>query len=234
MTRRTQLFCLPCAGGSASLFDGLRADDRTFDATAIEYPGHGDRLGESCCTSIDSLADDAYVQLLKRYQGNSYALFGYSMGSAVLVELLNRILAKSEMAEPRRVFIAAHEPRNFVILPSNQAQSEDETIKRMVIGLGGLPKMLLDNAAFWRLYLPIYQADFKCLMEYGFENLGLRTHIPASVFFSRDETTETAMSSWNRYFNGEMALHGFEGGHFFINDRSAEICSIIQRELARS
>ena len=87
-----QIFCFTYAGGNATFFDEIDKDLSEFELVKMEYSGHGTRHKEPLYASFDELADDMYAMLKSKYNGSAYALFGYSMGTITLVEILKRIL----------------------------------------------------------------------------------------------------------------------------------------------
>ena len=97
---KKQIFCFTYAGGNATLFELVK----------MEYSGHGTRHKEPLYMSFDELADDMYAGLKSKYNGSEYALFGYSMGTISLVEVLKRIITDQKIPLPGHVFLAAHEP----------------------------------------------------------------------------------------------------------------------------
>lgn len=174
MPDKTQIFCFSYAGGSAAFFDTISADLPQLELIKLEYPGHGTRHKEVCCSSFDELAEEMLRDLKAAYCGGDYALFGYSMGSITLVEVLRRILSDAEMLPPRRVFLAAHEPMTKFFKLEDPAHL-DEWVKERTIRFGALPEKLIHNQSFWRMYLPLYRADYAMIGDYRFEDLDLKT-----------------------------------------------------------
>src|SRR5258708_550008 len=74
-----RLYCLPCAGGSASVFrpwfDLLPPG---VDVWGVEYPGHGSRISEPLTDRIDALADQI-ADAVAAEPSVPYVLFGHSM-----------------------------------------------------------------------------------------------------------------------------------------------------------
>src|ERR1700755_2123431 len=89
-----RLFCFHHAGGSAALFRRWPASLPEFDVCAVQLPGRGSRMIEPALESIPALVDGiapAILPLLDR----PYMLFGHSMGSAVALELAQRLRSLS-------------------------------------------------------------------------------------------------------------------------------------------
>ena len=183
---KPQLFCFTYAGGNKEFFNSIEKDLYDVDVCALEYAGHGIRHKGEFYNSFDGLADDMFQEIRDRLFGR-YALFGYSMGSITLVEVLKRIIS-NKLPLPSNVFLAAHEPHTKSELIGFTNDELDNWVKDRTIRFGGVPEKLLNNKAFWRMYLPLYRADYTLIGKYKFENLSLKSDIPATVFYSEEDT----------------------------------------------
>ncbi len=225
-----QLFCLTYAGGTAGFYDDIEKDLFEYDVVKLEYSGHGTRHKEPYYKSFDELADDMYTMVKCAFSGGEYALFGYSMGSISLVEVLRRILADSRFPDPCYVFLAAHEPHTKAELADFSSGELDEYVKQRTIKFGAVPEVLLRNRTFWRMYLPLYRADYSLIGRYKFEHLDIKTTIPATVFYSPTDTPIGDMMKWHNYFVGECDYYSYEGTHFFIQEHHREMAEIIRKK----
>lgn len=229
--RNKKLFCFTYAGGTASFFNDIEKDLCGYDVVKLEYAGHGVRHKEPYYESFDELADDMYSLVRNAYTNGEYAMFGYSMGSISLIEVLRRIIADSKFPNPSQVFIAAHEPHTKAELVDYSSGELDEYVKQRTIRFGAVPDVLLNNKAFWRLYLPIYRADYSLIGKYRFENLELKTRIPATIFYSDMDTPTKDMMLWKKYFVGDCDYYKYDGTHFFIQEHHQEMAEIIRKKL---
>ncbi len=228
---KPQIFCFTHAGGNASFFDSIEKELPNVELVKFEYAGHGTRHREKFYKNFDELADDIFERIRKEYSGNEYSLFGYSMGTITLVEILKRILAEPNMREPERIFLAAHEPHSKAELVGFTEDELDEWVKARTIKFGAVPEKLINNNSFWRIYLPLYRADYSIIGKYKFEDLNLRSAIPTTVFYSESDTPRSEMDLWRKYFVGECDFFQFQGSHFFIQEHRAEMAKIIQDKL---
>ena len=228
---KPQLFCFSYAGGNASFFDLTEKDLTEYDLVKLEYPGHGAKHKEAFCLDFDELAYDLFGSFINQYSGGRYALFGYSMGAIAAVEVLKRIIGGKEINAPDRMFLAAHEPHSRAELEGYAGDCTDEWIKERTISFGAIPEKLIGNKAFWRMYLPIYRADYSLIRNYRFEELALKTPVPATVFYSETDTPRKDMELWSRYFVGECEYFGFGGGHFFILEHHKEMAEIMNSKI---
>lgn len=225
---KPQLFCFTYAGGTAVFFDGIEKDLQEFDLVKLEYAGHGARHKEPFYQNFDELADDMFQLLKERYAGGKYFLFGYSMGTITLVEVLKRIIADTDINAPSHVFLAAHEPHSKAELIGFMDDELDEWVKDRTIRFGAVPEKLLNNKSFWRMYLPLYRADYSIIGKYSFEELFLQTSIPVTIFYSETDTPRTDMELWKKYFTGDCEVHQYEGTHFFIQTYHSEMAEVIR------
>ena len=228
---KLQMFCFPYAGGNASFFDLIAKDLQEFDLVKIEYAGHGARHKEPFYQNFNELADDIYPLLKKRYSGNGYTLFGYSMGTITLVEMLKKIVDDPGMREPSHVFLAAHEPHSKAELAEFTDDKLDEWVKNKTIKFGAVPEKLINNKSFWRIYLPLYRADYSIIGTYKFEELDLKVNIPATIFYSETDTPRKEMELWRDYFIGECEYYDFPGNHFSIQEHYQEMARIMNARM---
>lgn len=228
MRNKPQLFCFTYAGGTKDFFNVIKPNLHDIEVIALEYAGHGERYKEDYYQDFDELAEDMLERIREVYTGGDYSLFGYSMGSITLVEVLRRIIS-TDLPQPKNIFLAAHEPHTKSELLGFTADELDEWVKRRTIKFGAVPKRLLNNKVFWRTYLPMYRADYTIIGKYQFEKLDFKTDIPATVFYSETDTPLTDMKQWEKFFPCEF--HQFSGMHFFILEHYEEMGKVISMKM---
>lgn len=226
-----KLICFTYAGGNSSFFERLKnkllPDVELF---AAEYSGHGARHRSPFYSDFDELANDMFVQIKESIDANEpYAIMGYSMGCISAVEVLRKIIDKN-MPLPAHVFLAAHEPQTKASLADYNNEEMDEFVKARTIQFGAVPEKLINNKSFWRMYLPIYRADYSIIGKYKFENLKLKSDIPATVFYSESDTPYEDMKNWDKYFENADFVK-YTGNHFFINEHFCAMAQEIKKRL---
>ena len=227
-----QLFCFTFAGGTAAFFSQLEeACVSTIEFIKLEYPGHGSRHKEKICDTFQELSHDLYAQIREKYSGDEYALMGYSMGSIAVLETLQHMINMEELPSPKHVFLAAHEPRAMVVLEKYSPEELDDYVKKRTVRFGGVPEQLINNKSFWRMYLPLYKADYLMISKYDFEKMDFTTDIPATVFYSETDTPRSEMEHWKKYFTGSCEFVEYTGTHFFINEYYREMAVLIKERL---
>ena len=224
---KSQLFCFTYAGGNATFFDVIEKDLTDFDLVKIEYSGHGTRYKEPFYSDFEELVADIYELFKRQYSGGIYALFGYSMGTITLIELIKRILDDQSVNKPAHVFLAAHEPCLKEELVEYTDNELDEWVRDRTIKFGAIPEKLLNNESFWRVYLPIFRADFSIISKYRFESMNIKTTIPATIFYSESDTPQKKIELWRNYFINDCEFYQFTGTHFFIQEHHKEMARIM-------
>ncbi|MGG0811203.1 thioesterase domain-containing protein [Paenibacillus alvei] len=115
---KTKLFCIPHAGGSASIYLKWRKMlPSTIQLIPLELSGRGARWNEPLYHHLEEAVEDLYTQVT-RHIGSDYILFGHSMGSLLAFELYYKLIGQ-DWPEPVQ-FIASggkrpHLPRETIV-----------------------------------------------------------------------------------------------------------------------
>jgi len=149
--KRIQLFLLPFAGGSSVSFNKLfPLLDTRIEPITIEYAGRATRRKEPFIMNYYDFISDV-AEHINEYRSNlPYSVLGYSLGSAVVYDLLSRRMIKGF---PTHAFICARgsllnnlSSQSFVGLPDND-------FIFMMSKLGGIDERILKNKRFLDIYL---------------------------------------------------------------------------------
>ncbi len=232
MSEKIQLYCIPYAGGTTEVFQELAQllGDQVL-VSCIEYAGHGARKAENFYGDFARLAEDVYGQMQKvRRADIPFALFGYSMGSIAVYELLWRYLAD---CPPQHIFLAAHEAPDIEWESKAYASLDDDRFMDMLIGFGGFEesnRKLLKNRFFRRLYYQPIREDYRLLADYHMDEMHL---LPSdtTVFYAPADITEDQIMTWTRFASGRMEYVALGKNHFFIREHAQEMAEIMKREM---
>ncbi|MFG1778054.1 thioesterase II family protein [Micromonospora sp. NPDC049051] len=224
-----QLFCLPYAGGGASIFRRWQDGLPDVEVLPVQLPGRENRISEDPAFRA---ADVAYA-IAERIRG-PYAIYGHSMGGRVAFEIV-RELRRAGRPLPLRLYVGgARAPH--VNAPSHfdglSEVDDDELLRRLEAG-GGLPAGLLEYPELVELLLPLLRADFAQVDGYRYtpeEPLPM----PIVAFSGRaDDTVYREHSGgWREHSSAGFTLHEIDGGHFFLNERLPELLAVIRADLA--
>lgn len=164
LNKKFLLFCFPFAGGTADFYNNLeKACGDAVRFVKLEYSGHGTRMKEPLCHSFDELTNDLYPQIMNTladYPEMDYAMIGYSMGSIAMFDMLMRLIKNGINRRPWRIFISAHQPQPIWALQKIPNVGLDDWVKERTVEFGDIDNRLIGNKSFWRVYLPIFKADY--------------------------------------------------------------------------
>lgn len=232
MNSKIKMFCFTYAGGAASFYNEIEQSLKdNIELVKLDYAGHGKRYREDLYSDFKELAEDMYNQVKMQCDENTpYVFMGYSMGSIVVFELLRMIACRKEIEFPKYVFLAAHEPCTKLKLLKYANEIPDDEVKKRTIKFGGIPQELVENAIFWRVYLPIYRADYSLIGMYDFDDKKDVFEVPATVFYSEQDTPFEKMRKWEVFFPHKCEFIEYTGNHFFINQHCDDMAlKIIER-----
>jgi surfactin synthase thioesterase subunit len=188
------LLTLAHAGGSASALAHFRRHlPQSIEARPVELPGHGRRFREPLLAARAALVAQLASELLPTLHGQSYALFGHSLGGMLAFDLAHALIAGSASV-PRAVCVAAAPaPCSQGLRRPLETWQTDEALLQSLRTLGGTPPELFDHPELLELFLPIVRADFKLCSDVPVLALG-PLPCPVHVYAGRrDDLSEDAL-----------------------------------------
>ncbi|WKD32053.1 thioesterase II family protein [Streptomyces xanthophaeus] len=228
-----RLVLFPHAGGAASTFVPLsRALAGRVDVLAVQYPGRQDRRLESPFESITGHAD-ALAREIRPLTAAPYAFFGHSMGAVLAYETTRRLLATGSPA-PCRLFLSgrgAPSPRPGV----HDRLDGDDAVIAAVRRLGGTGNAVLDDPELLEMVLPALRADYGALGSYSWaEGAPLPVPVTALIGDADPVVPVARAAAWEEHTTGDFDLRVFPGGHFFLDDHTADIAALLSANLSAS
>jgi medium-chain acyl-[acyl-carrier-protein] hydrolase len=229
---RLRLFCLPFAGGNASVYAPWQAElGPDIEVCAVQLPGRASRLSELPLTSLPELIE-TLANIVAREAGLPFAFFGHSMGALLGFEVA-RHCARHGLPTPVRLFASG------CAAPQRRAEKEpvhclpdDELIAELGT-YNGTPPELLAHRELMALVLPMLRADFGLVENYVYRP-GPLLNIPVTVLAGVDDPhVERAQAeAWSLESNARCDLEWFNGDHFFIQQETAQVLGCVRRYLA--
>ena len=231
------IFCLPYAGGSASAYGELKskAKQRNLELVLIEYAGRASRLDMPLYKNFEDAVDDCYEQIkqyFNRHYVHNYGLFGHSMGSWVVYELMERLQKDPEIENPNKVFLSANTIPQIQIEKKMWSLSDD-VFWNELYRQGGLDKELYEVKEFKEYILPIIKNDYRILENYAGDQVR-RIIMQSDVCVMggyKDSITEEEYRMWNQFTNQEFELQWFEGDHFYFRNEGSNIVDYFCRKM---
>jgi medium-chain acyl-[acyl-carrier-protein] hydrolase len=231
---RMRIFCLPYAGGSATIYRlWAQALYPSVEVCAVELPGHGSRLGEPLLTRMDRLVDAlgaAVTPLLDR----PFALFGHSMGALVAFELACRLAADGGPS-PEHLFVSGYSPPQLPLPPPKKHQLPAREFLNMIQRFGGTPPELFQYPQLLEMYIPVLRADLELIETYCYRvRPPLACPVTALGGSHDDHAPSATLQGWADHTLGGFQHRELPGGHFFLRDAEPAVIDSIARALSLS
>ncbi len=222
-----RLFCLPYAGGGASVFRGWPgALPQGIVACPVRLPGRETRFGEPVFDSMEALIS-ALAEAIGPYLDRPFALFGHSLGAIVAFEL-----ARNLRTLPAGLFVAgarAPQLRRDHIPPP--PPSDDELIDELR-RLDGIPVELLDHRELMQMALPALRGDTALYRNYRY-TAGPPLHCSIRAYGGVDDPRlqPAALDAWREQTTESFRLEMLPGAHFFVQTHPGEFLVALARDL---
>lgn len=228
-----RLFCLPYAGGSASIyFAWAKALPANVELVALQPPGRANRISEAPHTRMEALVEELYTAVAPLLDV-PYVVFGHSLGSRVGFELVR--MARRRGRRLPEHFIASGSPAPD--LPAHSRNIHDLPKERFIQELrelNGTPEVVLANEEFVELLLPLLRADFKLSETYAFAPEP-PLDCTLSIFSGEydKEIGPEQLAAWRPHFTRTSEITMFPGDHFFVDKLRQSVLSQVNGLLWR-
>lgn len=226
-----RLFCLPYAGGGASVFrPWCQRLQQSVEIHPVQLPGRENRLSDPPFRNARELVE-TLAEALAPYLDKPFALFGHSMGAIIAFELA-RHLRRVQGVEPAYMFFSAHRAPQ---LPDTEPKSyalPDEELVRILSSLDGTPREVLDHPELLNLMLPLLRADFELGQTYEYYDEP-PFNCPVTAFGGLlDSTTREELDAWREQTTAPFNLRMLNGGHFFLHTAQPLLLQSVARDLS--
>ncbi|QSX06497.1 thioesterase [Sedimentibacter sp. zth1] len=227
-----KLLCLPCAGGSESMYFKLKRKLKDIiEVVPVKLSGRGYRIIDPLYNSIEEAVGDIFENIKDTILDGNYAIFGHSMGSLLTYELYYKIV-ENNFPTPKYLFLSSVEEPEFIPRRNKIAQFDDYEFVQHVYEMGGTPKIVLENKKILDVFLPIMRSDFKMFEAYQYKKRKEKINCDIAVFYGKQDTIEVAnLERWENYTNKNFTIKGFEGNHFYLDSNLDNLHDIIKNLL---
>lgn len=228
-----KLFCIPYAGGSATIYyPWKRQLLPNVQVIPLELAGRGERMGEPFYSDIGGDgADDLFARIAPMLDGSPFALFGHSMGTLFAYELAHRIRRETG-AFPAHVLLSGRGAPHTRYGKTPIHGLPDQQFQEEVLRLGGTPKEVFENEELSQIYTPILRADYRLCETYLDSGKTEKLACPITVMRgTQDHYSREEAEAWRTYARGDVRIIEFEGGHFFIHECRDQVVEAIFKSL---
>ena len=224
---RYRLFCLPYAGGGASIYHSWQRElSAEIEVCPIQLPGRENLLRETPQTRIKPLIQ-ALSSQIESYLDLPYAVFGHSLGAWVGFELI-RELRRLQRPLPAHFLVSGSKAPQLPDLKPPIHRLPDDKFLAKIEGFKGTPEAVLQNSELMEQFLPILRADFAILETYFYTEED-PLDCPIAVFGGKEDSqvTPVQLTAWQHQTEAEFDLQMFDGDHFFLNSARQELLKAI-------
>jgi medium-chain acyl-[acyl-carrier-protein] hydrolase len=216
------LFCLPHAGGGASVFRTWLGRLPGVAVLPVQPPGRETRLREEPFGHMDPLAAELADVILEVAGSRPYAIYGHSLGALVAFETVREI-RRLGGPQPLHLFVSG------CVAPHYACDDDGESIAtaplpelvRKLRELGGTPDWLLNDPTVLDMIVPPIRADFRVKESYSYHPEP-PLDIPVTVLASTDDprAPHDLQDRWRDQTATSFRLHTLAGGHFAVFEQA--------------
>ncbi len=228
MTKKMQMFFLPFAGGNSTSFNKLIPfiDDRVEKFT-VEYAGRMTRKNEEYINNYNDFLIDVSEQIHKYREASLPAvLFGYSLGSVILYDLLSSGMVEGQILH---AFICAKGSLLKKAESQDYANYPDEKFIKEIIALGGTDERIIQNKRFLSIYMEPVKADYIIWGQYEYKEG--RIPCDATAIYSNKDPAARGVHDWTKIVGGTVDYFELGTNHFFINEYWLAVGTIVNNHI---
>jgi medium-chain acyl-[acyl-carrier-protein] hydrolase len=225
-----EVYYLAHAGGTGGEFANSVFARDDVELVGLRYPGRGRRWREP---SFDTMRALTWAMVDEIDFGESFGLFGHSMGALAAFEIARRLLAVGRPG-PRCLWLSAcpapHLPR-----PEEDLHhlADAEFLQALADRHGAVPREVIEDPAMANMIVPPLRADYKLVESHRFQP-GPPLPGDIHVLYGTDDTISMArLSAWADLAETAPTMHGFPGGHFYLREHGAAVLQLIERTVPR-
>jgi surfactin synthase thioesterase subunit len=231
-----RLICFPHSGGSAQFYAPWAASlGSGVQLMAVQYPGRGDRFGETFAESIQRISSFTAAEL-SEFTPAPFALFGHSFGAIVAYE--TAIKLRDAGTPPLCLLVSGSAPPQHTSGGRTHLASDDE-LWSSVRQLGGIEPEIADNDELVEMLLPALRADISAHESYLMRPDTIPLSCPVRCYYGIGDhlVDEAQLSGWAEISTGPFTLCSRKGAHFHltvdIHDLVNDILTVMEEELTK-
>ncbi|NEW06649.1 thioesterase [Paenibacillus sp. SYP-B3998] len=224
---KLRLFCLPYAGGGASVFrEWQQFFPKDIEVCPIQLPGREGRGLESPMTSLTEIVQTLVTEI-EPLLHTPFVFFGHSMGAMLAFETVRQIGEKYERI-PEHLFVSGRSAPHLSSMNKQLHHLDDDQFKIELRLLKGTPEAILQHDELMELLMPRLRADFELCETYVYKQAEpLACPISAFGGIADEDVSAASIAAWNEHTQHEFNMKMFDGDHFFIHSRQDEVMKFV-------
>ncbi len=234
--RKVNVFALPYAGGTATMYSKIGSEfvQGNINFIPIEYSGHGIRCTEKLRHSIREIAEDVYYQIKSYDLEQPYCILGYSMGCLVAYELYY-LLVKKRNRLPFHMIMCSMPGLQVVRTNDKMKEMNEEELIDKLIRLKATPMELIQNKNVLSFFLPQIKADFGAYENYNPTKHYQGIEAGGTIVYGNEEFKSISdLKQWDEIFGEKCDYIEMPGDHFFIVKNYRVLAELIRSIVSRN
>lgn len=229
-----RLFCLPYAGGSASIYRNWgQILPNKIAVCPLQLPGRENRLFESPFAEMSGLVE-ALGKELEPFLDQPFAIFGHSMGALIGFELAHFIYRQYGY-QPLHLFASGCRAPQIPDPDPPIHQLPDALLIEELRQFSGTPEEVLQHQELLQLLLPALRADFALCETYQYRYVKpLPCPISAFGGLQDKEVAQNDLRAWREQTEGTFKLRLLMGNHFFINSARMVLLQAVAQDVIQA
>jgi surfactin synthase thioesterase subunit len=226
-----KLLCFPYAGGSSVKFLSWKKYLDGIEIIPLDPPGRGRRMTEPLCETLNEMVNDVKEQLLSLItRGEQYAIYGHSMGTLLVYELLHDLL-EDGFHMPAHLFLSGKNPPHYLAEKPIYQFDDEMFIEELVKMAGGIS--VFEDPMMKKMYLPIFRTDFRIVETYRYKEKKQPLPVDATFLYGLFDgvISNEQTQQWADYTTGTFQTLYLPGGHFFFFGQEEKVAGIIRKTL---
>lgn len=236
-TAKCSLYCFPYGGGGASIFrEWNKHSGDELEVFPVQYPGHEERMKESCVHDVEQMAEEFCKVLLEHCKGTEVMFYGHSMGGLVAYCVYK---AMSEKWNKRAILvglggISAPSIENYILQQFYQASNRTEVPLLEEVGekqylewmeqMDSILPPQQDRERYISTFGKVLNADLRCSESFFKKAIGKEETIDCAIYewcASEDPYVSVeSMAAWKRHTSKEFREYIVDSkSHLFVNDK---------------
>jgi len=214
--KRVTLFCLPFAGGTASVFKTLPESLGVIARMVpLELPGRGLREAEATPKTVDAMVADISAQIDAEGEA-PYAIFGHGLGARLAYLVACRRRAENR-PEPLLLILAGEGPPEVAPWRSGLSGLPEDEFLKAAVAAGAYPEEMLKlTSRMAETVGPPLRADLRAFDAFDPPNAAPLSCPMLVILAGRDVVTKREADRWSRRTTGRFEMKVIPGVQFFF------------------